>query len=281
MTDPVNNNTRWYVVAIMCVVLGVVGYICLQKKTPDTNEPVEKVKSSDSSSKQASVRKTEKENTDRFVSSSNSQKEEMRAQMLQIMNEQKMQEEAQNKKKLETEERMGRAIADKNWQEAVQLAGQLPEGKGKNRTLQSIAFMWTREDSAEAIKWANQLPEGEGRHETLAGIVNALMSLQNREEAMRLANQIPEGESRQQALVSIAITWAAKDPAAASQWVSGLPAGESRDKTITSVVNILAFQDREAATQLANQLSNEKQRNTVLDNLTKIDTVLGNIKKSN
>ena len=230
MTGRSSISLQWLVlVLVSCMVSGVTGCVSQQTKTSDANA-VKVVKQNNVPPKQEPDVKTDITVADRPASSVNLQKEEIRAIVLQVLQELKMQEKELNKKKIEIQEKMRQEMAEQKWMAAAQLADQLPEGEDKKMAFHTVASSWTCQNPAEAAQWAGQLPEG---------------------------------ENKTQALTAIAMTWTVKEPAAAAQWVGQLPEGDSRDQVLISMISQLAFRDMEAAAQLANQLPEEKRQKQV------------------
>ncbi len=122
------------------------------------------------------------------------------------------------------------------------------------RKAASVGFANEKEGSGEAKKVVSRLIEE---------AVNFSPS-----EAVNLLPEFHHRETRDSATLDIAKVWAAKDPAAASEWVATLPAGKLRAEALSMVLKNAYDQPEEVVRNL-DALEDPKLKQEILDGLRK------------
>jgi hypothetical protein len=131
---------------------------------------------------------------------------------------------------------VGFEAARKAPKEALELAGTLEEGEGRNRLTLFALKQWAGTDSASAIEWADKLEQSPLRNQAFADIAVG-MSEKDPIAAGKLAiEKLEPGEEQGRAVVSIVQRWAQTDPSQAAHWVEQFPKGELQNAALENLV---------------------------------------------
>jgi hypothetical protein len=131
---------------------------------------------------------------------------------------------------------VGFEAARKSPREALDLAGTLGEGEGRNHLTLFALKQWAGTDSTSAIEWAGKLEQSPLRNQAFADIAVG-MSEKDPVAAGKLAiEKLEPGEDQGRAVVSIVQRWAQTDPSQAAQWVGQFPKGELQNAALENLV---------------------------------------------
>ncbi|MGN6386574.1 MAG: hypothetical protein ACTHMT_10070, partial [Verrucomicrobiota bacterium] len=131
---------------------------------------------------------------------------------------------------------IGFEAARKAPREALDLAGTLEEGEGRNRLTLFALKQWAGTDSGSAIEWADKLEQSPLRNQAFADIAVG-MSEKDPITAGKLAiEKLEPGEDQGRAVVCIVQRWAQTDPNQAAHWVEQFPKGELQNAALENLV---------------------------------------------
>jgi hypothetical protein len=176
------------------------------------------------------------------------------------------------------------AIARSNPQMAAGVIETMPAGAQKKSAASVVASLWAASDPGAATTWAGQLPQDGTSQRAMNGVQNTAAATANatrtadevtqspvgistilsydRSVSVELAEQLPDGPEREALMHTIAVDWAAEDPAAAASWaMEQMTDGRELNVTLRSIVWDWSERNSEDALAWANQLSDpEKQQ---------------------
>jgi len=167
-------------------------------------------------------------------------------------------------------------------QAVSRLAERIPGGPGPAPELQMQISRWAAKDPGGATAWAAHLPDERGREQALCTIACVLASV-DPVAAAKVAESMPAGTMKNSAVSKVASAWASTDSIKAAEWAKQLPqdgTSQSAQEAVTSVtapaenagtaqVSIpeILNQDLSVAVGLAEQLPDGKQRDAVMHSI--------------
>ena len=178
------------------------------------------------------------------------------------------------------------AVARSNPQTAAHVIETMPAGSEKNNAASAVATIWAASDPDAATSWARHLPQDGTSQRAMDGVqsaaatdnatqttdkatpsspsISTILSY-DRSVAAQLAEQLPDGSDREALMHTIAVEWAAEDPAAAASWaMEQMTEGRELNVTLRSIVWDWTVKNSDESLAWANQLSDsERQQSAV------------------
>jgi hypothetical protein len=148
-----------------------------------------------------------------------------------------------------------REFADHDPGQAWDFASRIGDDALRQRTLDSIAYIWATQDIGGLMRQLGTLNDPALQHAVLPTVARAVAATNDPDLAAAwLANPNLQPEARAQAATAVGELWAAQDPEAAASWASRLTAPEVRQAAIGSVFTRWLASDRAGAVRWATQL---------------------------
>jgi len=128
----------------------------------------------------------------------------------------------------------------------------------QNRVASSIASSLVASDPAAAIQFSATVADEKTRQRTQESIARS-WARQNPQQAARWAASLPQ-EQKSRAIRNVVDSWADKNVEAAAEWLASMPADQSLDEATRSLTRRLVGVDPEAAMSWAGSIVEEKDR---------------------
>lgn len=153
------------------------------------------------------------------------------------------------------------------WQDptlAMRYYEKVPPGNARTQIAMQLAAQLAQTEPAAAVAWLSEIPD---RNARLNGFnqIGEQLAQQNVELAVELVDQVP-AENRAQWIASIGNAYAQENVEAAIRWMRKNESTAGYSHLQQQFVWNLASQDPDAALEFASGISDEKQRDMVLQN---------------
>ena len=130
-----------------------------------------------------------------------------------------------------------RALAARNPAAAAARAMTMPEGRLRERAIESMMRTWVNTDAQAAMAWVTRVPDDRG---LLRTAVNA-WSEADPAAAAHFVQSLPASGQRDTMLVNVACAWTMHERDAGLRWVQSLPDETARAEALSSIVRNWAF----------------------------------------
>jgi hypothetical protein len=138
-------------------------------------------------------------------------------------------------------------VISENPMQAVNLAQQMDPGSSQTNLLQTVASDWISNDPSKALDWIMSVNDPAMQQQLIAAATKAYAVTDPALSAEWLVSSVQSEIVLNDTLPTILEIWAAKDPAAAANWVAQFPEGSLRETAIETVASQWVQSDSVAA----------------------------------
>ncbi len=121
-------------------------------------------------------------------------------------------------------------------QQALIFAESMGPGEPRSALVRSSAFEWGRRDPEAARQWVEKIGDPDLRERLAAWGAKGCAERDAPQAAEWLVSAVKSPELLGEAVPAVVRCWAARDPAAATEWVSRFPEGPVRDQALENLV---------------------------------------------
>lgn len=156
-------------------------------------------------------------------------------------------------------------------QEGVAYLKAFPDGESDSNLVYCLAKEWALKDAPAAGAWAQSLPAGHVQHSALQAVLRQ-WAYADAVRSADWAEKIPDKQSRSLALSAVMEKWVEQNPSEALAWAQRIEDSERQLEALSSAVKRWGQLDFQEANNWVNNLTNEKQKSTLLGQLSRSST---------